>query len=55
MTGGSYTALHPDRTPVSGKERVSLSRKTVGFRHLGNRQETSAILTMIRQAQLHEL
>jgi hypothetical protein len=29
MTGGNYTALHPDRTPVSGKERVSLSRKTV--------------------------
>ena len=29
MTGGNYTALHPARTPVAGKERVSLSRKTV--------------------------
>ena len=33
MTGGNYTALHPARTPVSGKERVSLSRKTVRLRH----------------------
>ena len=31
MTGGN-TALHPARTPVSGKERVSLSRKTVDYR-----------------------
>ena len=33
MTGGNYTALHPARTPVSGKERVSLIRKTVRLLH----------------------
>ena len=33
MTGGNYTALQPERTLVSGKERVSLSRKTGPKRH----------------------